>query len=97
MTYSNSELKILANGYSAPLIFFTMSDSLRFVVLFSRCLFFCQAQMMIVNPLATKGLVPGRGFHILATVFGPFDVGFVAQDAGAFLFDIRDGHEGADV
>ena len=52
---------------------------------------------MIINPFTAKGVMPRGGSHILAAVFGPFDVGFVAQDAGALLLYVRYRHEGTDV
>ena len=59
--------------------------------------------MMVIDAVAFVAavlgaeVVPGGGGDILAPVFGPFDVGFVAQHAGAFLFYVADSHEGADV
>jgi hypothetical protein len=52
---------------------------------FFRSFFFSQRQMMIIDAVAFEKMIPRGGLHVLATVFGPFDVGFVAQDAGAFL------------
>ena len=53
--------------------------------------------MVIINPVTAKHLIPWRRGNVFAAVFFPVDVGFVAEDAGTFLSDIRDGHEGADV
>jgi hypothetical protein len=58
---------------------------------------------MVINPVSRiagvlrSQVVPGRRLHVLAPVLFPFDVGFVAQDACAFLADIWHGEEGADV
>jgi len=43
---------------------------------------------MIVDAVAIEEVIPRRGFHVFASVFFPLDVGFVAQDACAFLADI---------
>ncbi len=59
--------------------------------------FFFKAQVVIVDAVAVEDVIPGGGLHILAPVFVPFDVGFVAQDACALLADIGHGEEGADV
>ena len=53
--------------------------------------------MVVVDAVAVKDVIPGGGFHVLAPVFVPVDVGFVAQDTRAFLADIGHGEEGADV
>lgn len=52
---------------------------------------------MIVDALAVEAMIPRSGFHVLAPVFVPVDVGFVAQDARAFFTDIGHAEEGADV
>ncbi len=53
--------------------------------------------MVIVDSITAKVLIPGRGFDIFAAIFFPFDVGPLAQDAGAFFAHVRHAQEGADV
>ena len=53
--------------------------------------------MVIIDAVAFKKVIPRGGFHILATIFVPFDIWFIPQNACAFLFDIGHGHKGADV
>ena len=42
-------------------------------------------------------VVPGGGGDVGASVFFPVDVGFGAEDAGAFFAEVAGEHEGADV
>ena len=53
--------------------------------------------MMIVDTLAVERVEPRGGGDILATIFGPFDVGLVAQDTRIALSNIADSHERTDV
>jgi len=41
--------------------------------------------MIIIDPVALEEMIPGGGFDVLPPIFVPVDVGFVAQDAGAFF------------
>ena len=40
--------------------------------------FLGQGQVVVVDAVAIELVVPGGGFHVLAPVFLPLDVGFVA-------------------
>ena len=53
--------------------------------------------MVIVDSITAKVLIPGRGFDIFAAILFPFDVGPVAQDAGAFFGHVCHAQKGADV
>ena len=53
--------------------------------------------MVIVDPVTMKQIIPWRGFHVFASVFVPFDVGFVTQNACAGFFDVGARHERTDI
>ncbi|MPM04011.1 hypothetical protein SDC9_50278 [bioreactor metagenome] len=52
---------------------------------------------MVVDPVAVKKVVPGGGFHVLAPVLVPVDVGLVPEDSRSSFAHVGHGKEGADV
>ncbi len=57
--------------------------------------------MMLVYPVTRVAaifgakVIPGGGRHVFSPVLGPFDVGFVAEHAGAIFPDSRHRHKGS--
>ena len=52
---------------------------------------------MIVDPVTLKECIPRSRLDIFSAIFAPINSRLIAQDACAFLADVRDAHEGADV
>ena len=53
--------------------------------------------MVIIDPVAGKDVVPRSGLDVLAPVFVPLDIRFLAEDAGPFPADIGHREKRADV
>jgi hypothetical protein len=60
-------------------------QSVLLICLLSGLFLFRQAQMLVIDPLALKQMVPGSGLYIIAPVFVPLDVRLFPQHHGILV------------